>query len=116
MCCFSRPVQSVSATKIFARSAEDGRQLLVYSMTLRAKEELGMVLPLPVKKGSGEKAVTFIDLKGYAEFFADLNKGFPVPLGTAPTSRSLGAAPPAATADQPRRAVDKAARGYGGRG
>jgi len=96
MCCFSRPVQSVSATNIFARSAEGGRQYLVYSMKLRAKEELAMVLPLPVISGSGEKAVTFIDLKGYAEFFADLSKGFPVPLGAVPTSRSLGAAPPPA--------------------
>src|SRR5688572_14325119 len=96
MCCFSRPVQSVRATNIFARSTEGGRQFLVYSMKLRAKEELAMVLPLPVKAGSGEKAVSFIDLKGYPEFFADLSKGFPMPLGASPMSRSLGAAPPAA--------------------
>jgi hypothetical protein len=95
MCCFSRPVQSVSATHIFARSGADGRQFLVYSMTLRAKEELAMVLPLPVKAGGGEKAVSFIDLQDYPDFFPDLRKGFPEPL-TQPTpgkSRSLGAAP-----------------------
>ena len=80
MCCFSRPVQSVSATKIFARSAEGGRQYLVYSMTLRAKEALAMVLPLPVKPGSGEKAVKFIELSAYSEFFDDLLKGFPIPV------------------------------------
>jgi hypothetical protein len=96
MCCFSRPVQSVSATHIFARAGADGRQFLVYSMTLRTKEELAMVLPLPVKPGSGEKAVSFIDLKDYPDFFADLRKGFPELLvipGGAPT-RSLGALPP----------------------
>jgi len=76
MCCFSRPVQSVTATNIFARPAGEGRQFLVYSMTLKAKEDLAMVLPLPVKAGSGENAVTFIDLQGYANFFDDLESGF----------------------------------------
>jgi hypothetical protein len=76
MCCFSRPVQSVTATHIFARPAEDGRQFLVYSMTLKAKEDLAMVLPLPVKEGSGEKAVMFIDLKNYSNFFDDVESGF----------------------------------------
>ena len=92
MCCFSRPVQSVSATKIFARSAEGGSQSLVYSMTLRAKEALAMVLPLPVKPGSGEGAVKFIDLNGYPEFFDDLRKGFPIPVPAPPPS-SLGSQP-----------------------
>jgi hypothetical protein len=89
MCCFSRPVQSVSATSIFARSGAEGRQFLVYRMSLRAKEALAMVLPLPVKPGSGEKSLTFINLKEYPSFFADLRKGFPEPLaGDAP--RGLG--------------------------
>ena len=97
MCCFSRPVQWVSATHIFARSDVDGRQILVYNMTLKAKEDLAMVLPLPVKPGSGEKALTFIDLKDYPEFFADLRKGFPEPLANAggAKSRSFGAEPEA---------------------
>ena len=68
MCCFSRPVQHVSATNIFARPDKDDRQFLVYSMTLKAKEDLAMVLPLPVKAGSGEKAVTFVNLKDYSAF------------------------------------------------
>jgi hypothetical protein len=55
MCCFSRPVISVSATNIFARAAEDGRQFLVYSMTLNAKDDLAMVLPLPVKIGETKR-------------------------------------------------------------
>lgn len=91
MCCFSRPVDSVSSTNIFARSGADGRQFVVYSMTLRAPEDLAMVLPLPVKPGSGEKAVTFIDLKDYADFFTDLKKGFPVPPPPGPVSRSFSA-------------------------
>ena len=53
MCCFSRPVDSVSATNIFARSGAGGRQLIAYSMTLRAGEDLAMILPLPIKPGSG---------------------------------------------------------------
>jgi hypothetical protein len=51
MCCFSRPVESVSATRIFARADEGGRQVLVYSMLFQATEPLAMVLPLPVKEG-----------------------------------------------------------------
>jgi hypothetical protein len=77
MCCFSRPVESVTATNIFARSGVAGRQFLVYSMAIKAKEELAMVLPLPVKPGSGEKAVEFIDLSDYKDFFGDMLKGFP---------------------------------------
>ena len=96
MCCFSRPVQSVSATKIFARSAEGGRQYLVYSMTLRAKEALAMVLPLPVKPGSGEKTVTFVDLAGYPEFFGDMETGFPQYLKGTVLTRSTSPAPKAA--------------------
>jgi len=79
MCCFSQSVISVSATNIFARAGEEGRQFLVYSMTLNAKNDLAMVLPLPVKIGTGEKDVSFINLSGYAGFFDDLRKGFPVP-------------------------------------
>jgi hypothetical protein len=91
MCCFSQPVISVSGTNIFARPQADGRQLLVYSMTLNAKKDLAMILPLPVNTPAGEKDVRFIDLKGYAEFFADLENGFPKS-PPASTSRSLSAA------------------------
>jgi hypothetical protein len=41
MCCFSRPVQSVSATNIFARPAAGGRQFLVYSRHCYRKELRG---------------------------------------------------------------------------
>ncbi len=76
MCCFSRPVISVSATNIFARAAEEGRQFLVYSMSIEAETDLAMILPLPVKTPAGEKDVRFIDLKDYPDFFGDLEKGF----------------------------------------
>jgi hypothetical protein len=77
MCCFTRPVQAVNTTRIFARAASDSRQFVVYSMHVKAKENLAMVLPLPVKKGTDEKGVSFINLKDYPEFFTDLEKGFP---------------------------------------
>lgn len=79
MCCFSRPVTSVSSTKIFARDAGGGRQHLVYSMNYKAAEDLAMVLPLPVPPGSREDAVQFIDLHEYSGFFDDLHAGFPEP-------------------------------------
>ncbi len=79
MCCFSQPVRSVSSTNIFARPASDGRQHLVYSMSIDADKDLAMVLPLPVKQPAGEKDVSFIDLKDYQDFFADLESGFPQP-------------------------------------
>ena len=81
MCCFTRPVTSVNATKIFARVEQGDRQFLVYSMQVKSTEDLAMVLPLPVKPGTGEKAVTFINLKDYPEFFTDLARGFPLPFG-----------------------------------
>jgi hypothetical protein len=80
MCCFSRPVQSVTGTNIFARAGEAGRQFLVYSMTLRATEELAMILPIPVRPHSGEHAVRFVNLERYGTFFDDLRKGFPEPV------------------------------------
>lgn len=79
MCCFSRPVQSVSATKIFSRDAGNGKQFLVYSMTYRAGEDLAMVLPLPTPPGVKEDAVQFVDLHGYPKFFDHLSNGFPEP-------------------------------------
>jgi hypothetical protein len=77
MCCFSRPVDRVANTHIFARSGKEGRQFLVYSMTLSAKEDLAMILPIPVPKGSKDDVVRFINLEKYPDFFADMIKGFP---------------------------------------
>ena len=85
MCCFSgypegsgfRSVEEVSGTNIFARGTEAGRQVLVYSMNLRSRIDLAMILPLPVPPGSSEDAVRFINLEGYPDFFQDMQTGFP---------------------------------------
>ncbi len=99
MCCFSRPVQSVSATNIFARGSAGGRQFVVYSMTLKAAENLAMILPLPVPASTAEDAVKFINLEKYADFFSDLHRGFPEPPAANVRSHGLslgiGAAKPA---------------------
>lgn len=87
MCCFSRPVESVTNTNIFARGSKEGRQFLVYSMTISTKEELAMILPIPTPSSSPDDALRFIDLKEYPQFFSDMLAGFPVPI-----TRSLGAA------------------------
>jgi hypothetical protein len=77
MCCFSRPIDLVSGTHIFARDGKDGRQFLVYSMILHTKEDVAMVLPIPTPKGSDENALKFINLEKYEDFFKDLAAGFP---------------------------------------
>ncbi len=79
MCCFSGNVSFVSNTRIFARAEDSIRQFVVYQMAFGAKEDLAMILPLPVRQGSDEDAVRFIDLKEYADFFSDLNTAFPNP-------------------------------------
>ena len=79
MCCFSKAVESVSRTNIFARPSKQERQYLVYSMNLSAKEDLAMILPIPTPLNSAEEAVKFINLKKYDNFFDDLAKGFPEP-------------------------------------
>jgi hypothetical protein len=101
MCCFSGPVKSVSATNIFARMGEAGRQFVVYSMTVNLAKPLAMVLPLPVKKGSDEKAVRFIDLESYQNFFGELDAGFPQPV-SAGDNRAL----PPASAAMPVRTLE----------
>ena len=79
MCCFSRKVEHVSATNIFARASKENRQFLVYSMSLSADEDLSMILPLPVPEKSDEDAVRFINLEKYPDFFKDMKAGFPEP-------------------------------------
>src|SRR5947209_4846454 len=76
MCMFSRPVVSVSQTNIFARHGAPGRQFIVYSLKLGAREDVAMVLPIPVRPRSGETAVRFINLEGYPRFFEDLHTPF----------------------------------------
>jgi hypothetical protein len=79
MCCFSRRVQKVANTSIFARASKDGKQFLVYSMLLAANEDLAMILPIPTPKASKEDAVRFISLKEYPTFFLDMERPFVPP-------------------------------------
>ncbi len=74
---FSRRVEHVAATKIFAGDQPDGRQALIYSMTVTAGEPLAMVLPLPVPADGPDDAIELVNLEGYSELFADLKKCFP---------------------------------------
>lgn len=76
MCIFSGQVSAVANTKIFARSASDGRQFIVYSMQYQADADLAMILPLPTPVSSAEDAIRFIDLSGYPQFFTDMASGF----------------------------------------
>jgi hypothetical protein len=87
MCCFSKKVDLVADTNIFARASKEGRQFLVYSMRFKAGEELAMILPIPVPKESKEDAVKFLNLEKYDNFFTDMRAGFPVPATLGPPSR-----------------------------
>lgn len=93
MCIFSREVDRVSGTNIFARASKQGKQYLVYSMMLQSRYELAMILPIPVPSNSAEKAVRFISLEKYPEFFSDLYSGFQE------RSRTLKSAPKTAKTD-----------------
>ena len=79
MCCFSKRVELVTDTDIFARAAKDGRQFLVYAMRFKAGEDLAMILPLPTPKDSKEDVVKFINLEKYPKFFDEMLAGFPAP-------------------------------------
>jgi hypothetical protein len=105
MCCFSLPVRHVAKTRIYARASAplpasvSPRQLLVYSMSLVADEDLAMVLPIPVPPSSPEDAVRFVDLSRCPKFFDEVDVLFPPELtrggfgelaaGFAPQVRSL---------------------------
>lgn len=93
MCCFSRPVQFVGSTRIFARFLDGLDQCVVYEMEIHAKEELAMILPIPVAQPAREDAVKFVDLGGYRDFFEDLDKAFPEPLTLGLASRSKDVTP-----------------------
>lgn len=84
MCCFSGPVEHVTSTRIFARRAKNGRQVLAYQMEYASRRPVAMILPLPIALGhssaaTSEPLVTFINLKGYSDFFADMERAFPAP-------------------------------------
>src|SRR5688572_10123101 len=92
MCCFSGVIQRVSATSIFARRL-GGEQLLVYSMTLDSRNEVAMILPLPIARTT--PGIRFLELEHYPDLFVDLARCFPVPI-TRGAWQSFGAPQPAA--------------------
>lgn len=77
MCCFSSKVRDVANTRIFARRIAAERQALVYAMHLDAPQDVAMILPIPVKPGTPEDGVKFVDFSGIPEFFGHLASGFP---------------------------------------
>ena len=79
MCCFTRPVEYVRNTRIFARDSGERKQFLVYEMDFASNDDLAMVLPLPVPPHTKEDAVRFISLKRYPVFFTRLASNFPPP-------------------------------------
>lgn len=76
MCIFSRHVEVVKTTKIFARASHQGRQFLAYQMTYHSKQPVAMILPLPTPPNSPEKAVRFINLEKFPDFFNYLHEHF----------------------------------------
>ena len=94
MCCFAGSVRSVSDTSIFARLSGTGTQFLAYEMRFESDEPNAMILPLPVRPGTEEADVRFIDLSGYDRLFRDLRRGFPsrypVPMAAAVESSRSG--------------------------
>jgi len=79
MCIFTGEVEQVSATQIFARHLDDGRQAIIYAMSVVAPREVAMVLPLPISPLASEHDVEFFDLSGYHDLFDDLAKTFEIP-------------------------------------
>jgi len=77
-------MRTVARTRIFARAAADGGQFLAYEMAAEPGAELAMVLPVPVRPGSGEDALRFIDLTGSPRFFGELDGVFPQVPSAAP--------------------------------
>jgi hypothetical protein len=81
MSSFSGTLARLSNTRIFARATSNGTQYLVYQMDYAAEGDIALILPLPTPPGTAPAAVRFIDLVGYPNFFADLEKGFPYTRG-----------------------------------
>ena len=86
MCIMAEPVVSVTNTRIFAGSNLNGRQALVYAMSVQLSNRVGrgnaMILPVPVGvEGAG--SIELIDLSLLPDFFMPLDELF------RPRSRSM---------------------------
>ena len=79
----------LSSTNIFCRWMPDGSQALVYGMNIEAEDPLAMVIPLPLRPGSADDAVRFVDMS-YPRFFVELNAGFPAVVVHMPAARGGG--------------------------
>jgi hypothetical protein len=75
---FAKEVR-VSSTSIFGRMVAPGVQGLAYGMTVEAKRDVAMILPLPVRPGGGPAAVRFVDLSAHGNMFRELAALFPEP-------------------------------------
>jgi hypothetical protein len=65
---------------MFARMLAPGVQCLAYGMTIEAKRDVAMILPLPVRPGSGPAAVRFVDLGAHSNMFRELAALFDEPM------------------------------------
>ena len=91
MCIFAQPVVSVTDTSIFARLLPDGQQALVYQMEFESTKRNAIILPLPVGLPANEEdSLEFISLKGYGNFFKDLNRAFPLLTVRGPSEMARG--------------------------
>ena len=52
-------MEEVKNTCIFARLGEHGNQTLIYSMSMNARADVAMVLPIPVKPCTDEDGLRF---------------------------------------------------------
>jgi hypothetical protein len=76
MCCFFPHVEDIADTNIFCRFA-NGKQIVVYQMKYESDTPVAMVLPIPVDQAkNSEKAVEFINLEKYEDFFDDIYSPF----------------------------------------
>ncbi len=82
----------VSGTSIFARMESGGSQVIAYAMRLTVPGDVAMILPLPVRAGSGDDAVAFVSLEEHPRFFADLDALF-VPVSRGLEASALSFAP-----------------------
>lgn len=98
---FTRPIR-VSKTQIYAR-LEGDTQLVAYGMNLRASVDVAMILPLPVRPGTDEDDVQFVDLSAAEDLFHLLHDAFSPPMQTA--ARKGGFSLPDLSLPRPRLVV-----------
>jgi hypothetical protein len=79
MCIFSQQVVHVGSTRIFVADTGHGIHATAYQMSVKASSPVAMILPVPVLKGTGDEALTFVDLSGHDRFFDELFGCFPRP-------------------------------------